>query len=170
MATDKTEPPIKTILTVAAVSIATLVGLRFAFVSYFNSMYEAEEHRVVLDVNSPILSRMRDESEQRLSQGRPTPITQAIQQFAGSARPGAVEPRPSTDIAPLQGWMQSPREVPVAPAPTQPVQAAQLPGSPQVVAPSVDVTAAPSAAPAAAPSAAPAAPLAAPSAAPMGAH
>ena len=170
MAVDKTEPPIKVILTVAGLSIGILVALRLFFVSYFNNSYEARSREHVdamLRGGSYIwtAARVRTDEARRLGG-----LQAAMSAVSQGQRPGAISPTASTDLAPLQGWSLAPREVPrAAPAPT-PVAAP----APAPVAAPVPAPAAPVAAPAPAPAAhvAPAAPIhpaVAPAAAP-GAH
>lgn len=170
MAVDKTEPPIKVILTVAGLSIGVLVAMRLFFVSYFNNSYEARSREHVdamLRGGSYIwtAARVRTDEARRLGG-----LQAAMSAVSQGQRPGAISPTASTDLAPLQGWSLAPREVPrAAPAPT-PVAAP----APAPVAAPVPAPAAPVAAPAPAPAAhvAPAAPIhpaVAPAAAP-GAH
>ncbi len=170
MAVDKTEPPIKVILTVAGLSVGVLMAMRLFFVSYFNNSYEARSREHVdamLRGGSYIwtAARVRTDEARRLGG-----LQAAMSAVSQGQRPGAISPTASTDLAPLQGWSLAPREVPrAAPAPT-PVAAP----APAPVAAPVPAPAAPVAAPAPAPAAhvAPAAPIhpaVAPAAAP-GAH
>jgi hypothetical protein len=115
MATDKTEPPIKTILVIAGITFVSLIGVRLSLVSYFHSMYEAQEQSQVLGVESQLLKRARDAENERLRNGNPTAINAAMEQIASGARPTAIEPQASTDTAALQGWGLRQRVVPTAP-------------------------------------------------------
>ncbi|MEZ4394955.1 MAG: hypothetical protein R3A48_28090 [Polyangiales bacterium] len=107
MATDHTEPPIKRIIGITLISVGTLVGLRFAFQSYFIQNYEKREHDAVLAVSSDLLTNARRESQQRL-----TGISAAMDQVAGSSRPASITPAASVDQAAMQGWGLLPRAVP----------------------------------------------------------
>lgn len=157
MAVDKTEPPIKVIVTVGAISLGVLVALRMFFVSYFNDSYEARSRAhidAMLRGGSYVYTagRVRADEARRLS-GLPAAMTAVAQ----GQRPGAISPTTSADLAPLQGWTLMPLEVPrPAPAPAPAPVAAPAPA---VVAPAPAPVAAP--APAAA---APAHPAAAPGA------
>lgn len=179
MATDKTEPPIKTILVVAGITFVSLIAVRLSLVSYFHSMYEAQEQSQVLGVESQILKRARDAENERLRNGNPTAINAAMEQIASGARPTAIEPQASTDTAALQGWGLRQRVVPTAPpAPGQLPTGAVVPPpnspantqAPASGAPGAGAGPAtgnaPTAAPAAAGGAAPAAAGTAPAAAP----
>ena len=115
MATDKSEPPIKTILVVAGITFVSLIGVRLSLVSYFHSMYESQEQSQVLGVESQLLKRARDAENERLRNGNPTAINAAMEQIASGARPTAIEPQASTDTAALQGWGLRQRVVPTAP-------------------------------------------------------
>jgi hypothetical protein len=174
MAVDKTEPPIKVILTVAGLSIGVLVAMRLFFVSYFNNSYEARSREHVdamLRGGSYIwtAARVRTDEARRLGG-----LQAAISAVSQGQRPGAISPTASTDLAPLQGWSLAPREVPRAapgPAPVAAPALAPVPVAP-VAAPAAAAPAA--AAPVAAPvahvaPAAPTHPAVAPAAAP-GAH
>lgn len=152
MATDKTEPPILRIVGIGAISIGILVGLQFAFVSYFQQMYEAQatvDQAETLRRESYYRPMADTELQQRLSS-----VPGAMQAYASGARPELVTPRASTDNAALQGWGLMPRAVPVAPvvapaapaaepaavtavAPLAPIQpaAAGAPGGPALAAP-----------------------------------
>ncbi len=178
MAVDKTEPPIKVILTVAALSLGTLVALRVLFVSYFNTQYETHANRQIdamMQQGSYVAtaSRVHDEEARRLSG-----LSAAIATVSRGERPGSITPAPSTDVAALQGWTLLQREVPrppPAPAPAvvepAPVAVPVVPGAlaPAGAVPPPAPAAAPAPIPAAAPVAAPAAahPAAAPAAAPV---
>lgn len=158
MATDRTEPPIGRIVGITLLSLGTLVALRFGFQSYFLQRYERRQQEVVLGQQSALLATARSEAAQRLSG-----INAAMDAVAGSNRPSAVTPAPSTDTAALQGWGMLPRPVPVAPAPAPaPAPTPDPAAAPAVPAPAAAAPAPAVPAPAAAP--APAVP------APAGAH
>ena len=161
MAVDKTEPPIKVIVTVGAISLGVLVAMRMFFVSYFNDSYEARSRAhidAMLRGGSYVYTagRVRADEARRLS-GLPAAMTAVAQ----GQRPGAISPTASADLAPLQGWTLMPLEVP-RPAPVAaPAPAVVAPAA--AAAPAAPAPAAP--APAAAPAAAaPAHPAAAPGA------
>ncbi len=172
MAVDKTEPPIKVILTVSALSLGTLVTLRVLFVSYFNTQYEAHATRQIdamMQQGSYIATTagVRGEEARRL-----TGLPAAMAAVSRGERPGTISPTASTDVAALQGWTLLQREVPrpppaPAPAVVEPAAAA-VPVVPGALAPAGAVPpAAPVAAPAPVPAPAAAHPAAAPAAAPM---
>lgn len=176
MATDKTDVPIPTIMTVALVSIGTLVGLRFVFTDYFHRMYDEREQQVNLAQTSPLLERERAAANARLSG-----ISAAMSAVASGQRPDAIATRPGAqDNAALQGWTLMPHALPAhptaapPPAPAVPVQPADAPSTvlgPQGLTPEqqptpgmVPAPTAPMAPPAAAPGAQAEAPAANPAA------
>ena len=120
MAVDKTEPPIKVIITVAGLSLGILMTMRVFFVSYFNSAYDSRARENIdqaLHGDSYIwtAARVRAEEERRL--GR---LQASMASVAQGQRAGAISPAASTDIAALSGWTLMPREVPRPPAPVAP--------------------------------------------------
>lgn len=167
MATDHTEPPIKRIIGITLVSVGTLVGLRFAFQSYFIQNYEKREHDAVLAVSSDLLTNARRESQQKL-----TGISAAMDQVAGSSRPGVITPAASVDQAAMQGWGLLPRAVaPAAPAVAPPTAEAHAPAAAEApAAPGAEAPAAPAAPAPAAAAPAPAAEAPAPAAPAAEAH
>jgi hypothetical protein len=136
MAVDKTEPPIKVIITVAGLSIGILVAMRVFFVSYFHNAYDARSREhidAILHGGSYIWTsgRVRSEEQHRL-----TRLPNAIAAVSAGLRPESIRPTSSVDLAPLQGWTLAPREVPrPAPAVVEAASPTALAGSPAVAAP-----------------------------------
>jgi hypothetical protein len=116
MATDKSEPRIGLIVKVGILSIVTLGVLRVAFDTYFDHVARAEQQRKIGEAKPDGLLNLRADEKQRLSSG-PTPIDKAMEDLAVRGRLGLgpeVMPKPSHDMAPLQGWVKMPAEVPSA--------------------------------------------------------
>lgn len=135
MAVDKTEPPIKVIITVAGLSLGILVTMRVFFVSYFNNAYEtrSREHiDAMLHGGSYVWTagRARTDEQRRLGG-----LEGAITAVGRGQRPGAISPTTSVDIAPLQGWTLTPREVPRAAPPVVAPAPAAVPADPAAAAP-----------------------------------
>jgi hypothetical protein len=162
MATDRTEPPIKRIIGITLLSVGTLVGLRFAFQSYYLQNYEARQREVIYGVTADALVAARSEARAKLSG-----INQAMDTAASSTRPSAISPTGAPDTAARIGWglmptgytpPPAPAVPPPAPAtPVDPATAAPAAAAPAVAAPAPAVAAPAVAAPAAAAPAAPAA-------------
>lgn len=114
MATDKSEPRTGIIVQVGVIAIVTLLVVRAVLVAYFDRMDREETLR---KVGSPdALISVRADEAQRLKTGA-MPIDQAMQTMAAKGRMGAspdIMPSASKDIAPLQGWLKMPSEVPPA--------------------------------------------------------
>jgi hypothetical protein len=150
MAVDKTEPPIKVILTVAGLSLGILVTLRVFFVSYFNNSYEtrSREHiDAMLRGGSYLSTAGRVRTEEARLLGR---LQASMDEISRGQRPGSVSPTASTDIAPLTGWTLTPREVPRAQpalAPSAPAAAPPV-TAPVAIAPVAVAPVAPTSAPA----------------------
>ncbi len=154
MATDHTEPPIKRIIGITLLSVGTLVGLRFAFQSYYLQNYESRQREVIYGVTADTLVAAQSEARAKLSG-----INQAMETAAGSNRPSAISPTGAPDTAARIGWGLMPTGYtppPAAPAPAAPAPAPAAPVDPAATAPAVPGA---PAAPVAAPGA-PAAPVA----------
>jgi hypothetical protein len=113
MATDKSEPRNGIIAKVAVVAIATLVVVRAGLVTYFDRIASAEEHRKLGEAKPAALLGLREDEKARLYSG-PLPIDKAMQQIAAKGRQASPEisPTASKDLAPLQGWVRMPAQVP----------------------------------------------------------
>jgi len=107
MATEKTEPRIGLIVTIAVLTITIILGLRFFLVSYFSQMNDEENFRKSAGRAPAQLVRQRARDRAHLENGA-VPITQAMQLIAQGGRPEAIAPQPSTDFSALQGWSQRP--------------------------------------------------------------
>jgi hypothetical protein len=121
MATENTEPKSGLILRVAVLAVVSLVGIRFALVSYYNANMDDELHRKVASVKSPQLVELRAQEQKALT-GSALPIDKAMVLYATHPREMAGEalaPQPSTDTAALVGWMQRPRPLPTPPTGAQ---------------------------------------------------
>jgi hypothetical protein len=126
MSFDKSEPKTRLISGLAVFTIVSLVLIRYGLISYWNVMRDEEMDRKVNQRPAAQLIRLRDEANQRLSGGA-MPIDQAMSTIANGQRPAAISPRPSTDMAPLTGWMQSQQALPTEMPMSPPVSPAPLP-------------------------------------------
>jgi len=118
MAHDKTEPRTRLISALALFVVVCVVLVRYGLISYWNVMQDEEMDRKVNQRPAAQLLRLREDANRRLTGGA-MPIDQAMTTIANGQRPAAIGPRPSTDMAPLTGWMQNvrplPTEMPMAP-------------------------------------------------------
>lgn len=120
MATDKTEPPTLRIIGIGLGCIATLVGLQFAFTSYFQQMYD--EQATLNQSNTLIRDRRSFGTFVTRVEGHERATSQAIEALVGAGveRPAAIATRASTDTTALSGWGLMPRVVPPVPPPPPP--------------------------------------------------
>ncbi len=128
---DKTDTNNRLIFGVTALTLATMLALKFVLSSYFNQMVDEEQGRKSLRRPASEIARLRESEGQRLTGGR-LPIDRAMENLAREGRMGSalVAPVPSTDMAPMTGWIAAPSEhrseTPVAlPTPTPPPSAPQ---------------------------------------------
>jgi hypothetical protein len=132
MATDKSEPRVALIGKIGILAVATLIGVHFALVAYFDQSAQAEMQRKYGDIKPEALMSVRADEKQRLSSG-PMPVDQAMQLIERKGRMGAspaITPAPQTiDVSPMQGWLKLPQEVP-APLQAAASAAAAVPPAP----------------------------------------
>jgi hypothetical protein len=129
MATESSDPRVGLIFRIGLLSIGTLIVIHVGMTSYFDSMARAEVYKQVGSVKPDALINLRADEKQRLSSGS-MPIEKSMQTLSTKGRMGVapeLAPSASKDVAPLQGWMQMPAEVPPtmmepapAPAPAAP--------------------------------------------------
>jgi hypothetical protein len=115
MATDKSEPRIGLIFRIGVISCVVLATVRFALATYFDEVTQGEVHRKVVDAKPEALLSLRSDEQKRLTEG-PLPIAQAMQELVAKGRASAspeIAPAESKDVAPLQGWIRMPAEVPL---------------------------------------------------------
>ncbi len=110
MATDNTPPRLKLIITIAAITVITLVGIDFILKSYYGMMTDQAQR----EKNAPT----RDKDEQRKAEqaaltGATIPIDQAMGQLSKGGRAAEITPQPSDDIGAMTGWSKLPKPAPV---------------------------------------------------------
>jgi hypothetical protein len=122
MATEKSEPRVGLIVKVGALAVGTLIVVVAGLTAYYDDIARAEEHRKFGEVKPEALMNLRADEQARLNSGA-TPIDKAMQQVAARGRMAAspdIAPSFSKDVAPLQGWLKMPAEVPSAMMATEP--------------------------------------------------
>jgi len=115
MAIDNTPPRLKLIVTIAAITVITLVAISFATQSYYAMMTDEARHEKIAPT--------RDKDEQVKAEataftGAAMPMDQAMAQIAKGARPDAITPTASEDLGPMTGWSKLPKPAPVPQHPT----------------------------------------------------
>jgi hypothetical protein len=109
MAIDNTPPRLKLIVTIAVITVITLVAIDFATKSYYAMMTDEAKHEKIAP------TRDRDEqmkSEQTALTGAAMPVDQAMGQVAKGMRPEAISPQASEDVGPVTGWSKLPHPAP----------------------------------------------------------
>ena len=120
---DDSPPQLRIIVGYSIFAVLCLVGLKFGFDSYLDTsrisvrrLHLAGSHTVAA------LEEYRDAQRSKLGGGA-MPVERAVQELGRRGR-GAfplIRPVESTDLDPLRGWSQLPREVPASALPPQPV-------------------------------------------------
>lgn len=116
MENDSSDPRIGLIFKTGILSVAVLVGAHLSLTAYFDRMRQAEEYKKIGSIKPEALMSLRDDEKQRLTTGA-MPIDKAMQQLSAKGRMGAapdIMPSASRDVAPMQGWVQLPGDVPPA--------------------------------------------------------
>jgi hypothetical protein len=118
MATDNTPPRLKLIVTIAVITVVTLVSLNFVFASYYAVMTD-EAVRSKLAPTTDFDRHHKAELDALAA----AKIDQAMSDVAKGARATAITPQPSDDLGSMTGWSKLPKPAPtpeptaVAPAP-----------------------------------------------------
>lgn len=113
MAIDNTPPRLKLIVTIAVITVITLVAIDFAFKSYYSTMSDIAYR----EKTAPPKDR-DDQHKAELASlaGGAMPVEKAMAQLAG-ARPDAISPQASDDLGAVTGWSKLPHPAPVPLAP-----------------------------------------------------
>ena len=109
MAIDNTPPRLKLIITIAVITVITLVAIDFATKSYYAMMTDEAKHEKIAP------TRDKDEqmkAEQAALTGASMPVDQAMAQIAKGARPETITPNASDDVGPVTGWAKLPHPAP----------------------------------------------------------
>ncbi len=120
MATDNTPPRLKLIVTIAVITVITLVAINFVTESYYAMMSDEAQREKIAPT--------RDRDEQRKAEAlaftnAALPIEKAIGEIGKGDRPALISPQQSDDMGPMTGWSKLPKAAPVpqphveAPAP-----------------------------------------------------
>lgn len=116
MATDNSEPRVGLISKIGVSAIVVLLATRALLTAYFDRETQAELQRKVGSAKPEALMNLRASEGTRLSSGA-MPIDKAMAQLTSRGRMGLgpeLAPSASKDLAPLQGWVKMPSEVPPA--------------------------------------------------------
>lgn len=119
MATDNTPPRLKLIVTIAVITVITLIGIDFVLKSYYAMMTD----EATRDKLAP--TRDRDEqhkAEQAALTNAAIPVEKAMADIGKGERPAVIAPQQSEDLGPMTGWSKLPK-----PAPTPQPHAPEAP-------------------------------------------
>lgn len=109
MAIDNTPPRLKLIVTIAVITIITLVGIDFVLKSYYGYMTDDAQRRKLAPTTA--LAEHRKAEEAAIKTGA-VPLDQAMAQLAKGSRTDIVTPKPSDDLGPMTGWSKLPKPAP----------------------------------------------------------
>ena len=116
MAIDNTPPRLKLIVTIAAITVVTLISLDFILKSYYAMMTDDASREKVAPTKD--LDEHR-KAEQAALGAAALPVDQAMTQLAKAGRAEIVAPKQSDDLGPMTGWSKMPKP---APTPHVPVR------------------------------------------------
>jgi hypothetical protein len=111
MAIDNTPPRLKLIITIAVITVITLVGIDFVLRGYYAYMSD-EAQRLKLAPTTAL--NEHHAAEKAALAGAAMPIDQAMAQLAKGTRTDLVTPQPSDDLGPMTGWSKLPKPAPTA--------------------------------------------------------
>jgi hypothetical protein len=111
MAIDNTPPRLKLIVTIAVITVITLVGIDFVLRSYYGFMTDDAQQRKLAPTAA--LDEQHKAEKAALTSAN---IDQSIAQLAKGSRTDIVKPTQSEDMGPMTGWSKMPKPAP-APEP-----------------------------------------------------
>lgn len=126
MAIDNTPPRLKLIVTIAIITIVTLVSLDFVFKSYYAIMTDEAQREKVAPTRD---KEDQIKAEQASLTQAAMPLDQAAQAFAKGTRPDAIKAQASDDLGAVTGWSKMPKPTPHPEHPVPASPAAVTPGS-----------------------------------------
>ena len=107
MAIDNTPPRLKLIVTIAVLTVTTLVFLDFALKSYYGYMTdEAIREKLAPPIE---LDEQRKEEAAALAKAN---VDQVMAQMGKGPRGEGITPTQSEDLGPMTGWTKMPKPVP----------------------------------------------------------
>lgn len=103
---DDTPPKSQWILFYTVLSVLTLVGLKFAFDSYYDIELRGEQATKLEESPALLLKSYKQEQARVLDDG-PRSVDDAIDLMARQGRSAvpAIAPQPSADSSALEGWL-----------------------------------------------------------------
>jgi hypothetical protein len=111
MAIDNTPPRLKLIITIAVITVITLVGIDFVLRGYYGYMTDDAQHRKLAPTTA-----LDDQHKAEQAALTGANIDQNIAQLAKGSRTDLIKPAQSEDMGPMTGWSKLPKQAP-APEP-----------------------------------------------------
>lgn len=109
MAIDNTPPRLKLIVTIAVITVITLIGIDFVLKSYYGYMTDDAQRRKLAPTTA--LAEHRKAEEAAFKTGA-EPLDQAMAQLAKGSRTEIVSPKQSDDLGAMTGWSKLPKPAP----------------------------------------------------------
>jgi hypothetical protein len=114
MAIDNTPPRLQLIVTIAVITIISLIGIDFVLRSYYGYMDDDAKRRKLAPTTA--LDEQHKAEKAALTAAN---LDQNMAQLAKGTRTDIVKPTQSEDMGPMTGWSKLPKPAP-APAPAAP--------------------------------------------------
>jgi hypothetical protein len=111
MAIDNTPPRLKLIITIAVITVITLVGIDFVLRGYY--AYMSDEAQRLKLAPTTALNEHRAAEKAALAEAL-MPLDQAMMQLAKGTRTDVVTPQASDDLGAMTGWSKLPKPAPTA--------------------------------------------------------
>ena len=118
MAIDNTPPRLKLIITIAVITVITLIGIDFVLRGYYGYMTDDAQHRKLAPTTA-----LDDQHKAEHAALTAANIDQHIAQLSKGSRTDIIKPTQSEDMGPMTGWSKLPKQAPApephtGPAPT----------------------------------------------------
>ena len=107
MAIDNTPPRLKLIVTIAVITVITLIGIDFALRSYYGFMTDDAARRKLAPTTG--IDEQHKAEQAALTSAN---IDQSMAQLAKGSRTDIVKPSQSEDMGPMTGWSKMPKHAP----------------------------------------------------------
>ncbi|MBX3222982.1 MAG: hypothetical protein KF795_20895 [Labilithrix sp.] len=109
MAIDNTPPRLKLIVTIAVITVITLIGIDFVLKSYYAMMTDQAQ----LEKLAPTSERDAQHKAEALAlTSGAMPLDKALAEIGKGDRPALITPQQSDDLGPMTGWSKLPKPAP----------------------------------------------------------
>ena len=111
MAIDNTPPRLQLIITIAVITVISLVGIDFVLRGYYGYMTDDAQHRKLAPTTA-----LDDQHKAEQTALTAANLDQNIAQLSKGSRTDIIKPSQSEDMGPMTGWSKLPKQAP-APEP-----------------------------------------------------